>query len=248
MKIIGSYAIKHHFPDFNRVPKDIDFAYKDNIINTEYYNIKKEFLYNPILTYTNNIEYASPDEILTLKISHIFLDIFWDKHMYDIQFLLSKGCKIQKDLFYKLYNFWKTEHPNKMLRSNLAMSAKDFFNNAIKCPYNHDYLHTLLNETPIYTKILEDNEEVLVSEKKFDGLTFDEKCDLVREEVMVMAYERYYELNYKIAYSKMLKKFIMNHAPLWEALFIIENYVLLHKPKVNYFKIINQKLNEKINI
>lgn len=243
MKIIGSTAIKHWFPDFKREPKDLDIIVNDNL------NVKitgVEFLYNPIIESKGiEIEYLSPDELLTLKVSHIFWDIFWDKHMFDIQFLLSKGCKIQKDLFYSLYEFWESYH-SKLVRSNLKMNANDFFNNAITCKYDHDFLHTLINPIPVYTKILEDNEEVLVSEKKFNLLSFEEKCDLVREEVMIMSWERYYTLNYKSAYLKMLKKFIMSHAPLWEALFIIENYVILHKPQYNYFKTIEQQINGKI--
>ena len=102
----------------------------------------------------------------------------------------------------------------------------------------------MLNPTPIYTKILKDGAEVDVSEEKFNKLTFEEKCDLVREEVMVMAYERYKNVNYMSAYSKMLKKFIINHSPLWEGLFIIENFIILHKPLFNYFKTISDKINK----
>ena len=59
---------------------------------------------------------------------------------------------------------------------------------------------------------------------------------------MVMAFERYRSMGYKHAYTRMLKKFILNHAPVWEALFIIENYIILHKPKFNYFKKIEDGL------
>jgi hypothetical protein len=162
--------------------------------------------------------------------------------MFDIQFLKSKGCEIDKDLFYKLYNYWEKIH-GKNKRSDLNMNSSEFFNNAINTP--HDYFHTILNETPIYTKILKDNEEVDVSEEKFDILSFEDKCDLVREEVMVMAYERYNKsLDFVSAYSKMMKKFITNHAPMWEAIFIIENYITLHRPKYNYFSKISEHLNK----
>ena len=145
-------------------------------------------------------------------------------------------------LFYKLYKFWNTIH-NKNNRSNLDMSSNEFFNNALKTP--HDYYHTLLNESPIYTKILKDGAEVDVSEDKFNDLSFEDKCNLVREEVMVMAYERYKNYNFMKAYSIMLKKFILNHAPIWEAIFIIENYIILHRPQFDYFKKIEEKLKIK---
>ena len=46
MKIlIGSQCIKHWYPDFNRVPKDIDYAVNKEIKSEP--NI--EYLYNPVL-------------------------------------------------------------------------------------------------------------------------------------------------------------------------------------------------------
>lgn len=236
MILIGSRAIKHHFDDFPRDPKDTDYIVK------EVPDVKEEqteYLINTILeNYQGDI--LDPDSLYTLKISHIFWDIKWEKHMFDIQFLRKKGCKLKMDLFYQLYEFWNVYH-SKNRRSDLKMSAEDFFNNALKCEYDHDYLHTLINPSPTYQKVLIG--EVEVSEEKFKLLSHQEKCDLVSEEVMVMAWERYSKLHYRVAYSKMLKKFIINHAPIWEAIFIIENFIELHKPKFNYFDKINQQLN-----
>lgn len=235
MLLIGSSAIKHHYPEFNRVPKDNDYAVLTKIKGSR----EIEYLYNPIIGNKEGI--ASPDLLYTLKISHVIgWDINWEKHMFDIQFLKKKGAKLDKDLFQKLYDFWNINNGENK-RSDLDMSAEEFFNNALKTP--HDYYHTLLNPTPIYMKILKDGAEVDVSEEKFNNLSFEEKCNLVREEVMVMAYERYKDYNYLKAYSVMLKKFIINHAPLWESIFIIENFITLHKPTFNYFKTINEKLN-----
>jgi len=236
--LIGSTAIKYHFPDFPRDPKDTDYAVdikewsKSSTKSTEY-------LLNPIIGNLDGI--ASPDTLLTLKMSHaIGWNINWEKHIFDIQFLLKKGAKLNLELFNELYAYWNTVHePNK--RSDLDMSAEEFFNNTLKTP--HDYYHTLLKEIPTYTKVLKDGAEVDVSEDKFNALDFEEKCDLVREEVMVMAYERYKHKNFRVAYSIMLKKFILNHAPIWEALFIIQNFVYLHKPNFNYFKKIENELH-----
>jgi hypothetical protein len=47
-----------------------------------------------------------------------------------------------------------------------------------------------------------------------------------------------------VAYSRMLKKFVRSHAPLWEAIFILENYTRLHRPAFNYFKKINDGLKK----
>lgn len=241
MKIlIGSKAIKYWFLDFPREPKDTDYACDTEQVSGHQYNV--ENLYNPIICKhigDTSLKIASPYVLYTLKMSHMFWDINWSKHMFDIQFLKGKGCILDKELFYNLYDFWNEYH-GKNKRSDLKMTAEDFFDNAVECEHSHDYLHTLIKPIPTYTKILIG--EVEVGEEKFNVLSREEKLDLVREEVMVMAYERYPHMSYKLAYARMLKKFIINHAPLWEAIFIIENYIELHKPNFNYYKTINDGL------
>jgi len=236
--LIGSTAIKHWFPDFKQIPKDIDYIEigRRNIYSKD----GIEILPNPILEkFEGNI--LTPDYLLTLKISHLFWDINWDKHIFDVQFLLKKGAKLIPSVFDELYQYWNEFH-GKNKRSDLQMSAEDFFDNALKCQYKHDDLHTLLNPIPTYTHILVG--EVEVSEDLFNLLNFQQKLDLVREEVMVMAWERFNKMDYRVAYAKMLKKFIRDHAPLWEAKFIIENYIFLMKPEYNYFKKIENGLQQ----
>lgn len=236
MILIGSTAIKHWFPDFRRVPNDVDYIvsdYRENENGVEYH-------INGILKdYPEDI--LSANDLLTLKVSHLFWDIRWDKHMFDAQFMIKKGCTIDRVLFDQLYTYWQTIHgPNK--RSDLAIRADDFFNNALK-KYDHDYLHTLLNPIPTYTKVLKDGAEVEPDEVKFQALSHDDKLALLREEVYVMAYERLAGRTYTAAYTWMLKKFIMNHAPIWEALWIIENFIELHRPHFNY----KQKLDYELS-
>lgn len=238
MIIIGSHCLKYWYPEFNRIPKDLDVVCKkDEKLDLQLSYERIERLENPVLLdyYKGGSKYLPPDLLYTLKISHLFWNINWEKHIFDVQFLKSKGCKIDLDLFYKLYYYWNTLH-GKNRRSDLKMTAEDFFDNALKVEYEHDFIHTLINSTPTFNKILKYGAEVETDENKFNQLEFEEKCDLAREEVYVMAWERYKEMDFRVAYSKMLKKFIISHAPIWQALFIIENFVYLHKPKINYFK------------
>ena len=93
MIIIGSTAIKFWYPDFKREPKDLDLIlYEGEEIPKEFlekYN-KIETLSNPILLQfcKNNLfqisPYLNPDILYTLKMSHMFWDINWEKHMFDI--------------------------------------------------------------------------------------------------------------------------------------------------------------------
>lgn len=240
--IIGSTAMKYHFSDFNRVPKDLDYA----VLNSKEFKQSREieYLENPILFKYTNEEYIPPNMLLTLKISHLFWDINWDKHLWDIQFLLKKGCIIQMDLFNDLLQYWK-DTKEKVRRSDLMMSKEDFFSNAINYDeHEHDHLHTLLNPIPMYTRILADGAEVELDESKFIKLSHEDKCAVVFEETAVMAYERYKKSNYNVAFIRMLKKCIMQHFPIYIAIFAIENYIELHKPKYNFIETITNGLKQ----
>lgn len=68
--IIGSTAIKHWFYDFNRIPKDLDYAVDEEYKGEKIHGI--EYLYNPHLNF--NEAYASPETLLSIKISHLFWD------------------------------------------------------------------------------------------------------------------------------------------------------------------------------
>jgi len=239
MILIGSSAIKYWYPDFPREPKDKDYAVEKEIKGS---SRDIEYLVNPILfkyweynTGESNI--APPDMLYTLKMSHMFWDINWSKHLYDIQWLKERECKVIEPLFYDLYDYWNKFH-SKNKRSDLKMTSSEFFNNAVKCEFDHDWLHTLINPIPTFNKILVDGAEVEVSEEKFNNLSFEEKCDLVQEEIYVMAWERMPNRDYRFSYETMMKKFIISHAPLWEAIFILDNYKYLYKPKINFKKVL----------
>jgi len=246
--LIGSRAIKNIFPNFTREPKDYDFLVEKKLPKDTSNGIIKEYHENPVLFkyIINNIkDGVSADVIYTLKVSHMFWDIFWAKHMYDIVFLKENGAKLIRPLFDDLYAYW-CEYHGKNKRSNLDMPAEQFFNNALT-KYDHDVLHTYINPTPLYLKVLKDGADVDVSEEKFNQLSFDEKLDLAREEIYVMAFERLFKRDYRVAYNWMLKKFIMEHAPIWEALFIIDNYRIMQKCKINYKEIIENKMKLETN-
>ena len=247
--IIGSTAIKAHFPDFNRNPKDLDYVVeKKDQKNTK----EVEYLENPVLFKYQKEGYLEPSLLYTLKVSHlVYIDLNWSKHLWDFLFLKNKGCKINLELFYELYEYWGTIHP-KNRRSNLDMSASEFFDNALEYPIPHDEIHEILLEhpyfegqqRPMYTKVLKNGAEVAICEEKFLSLTHKEKMNLVIEEVVVMAQERNFHKNYKINYFRMLKKFVISHCILPESIFILENWVELEKCPFNYKEFLNEKTKQ----
>ena len=228
--IIGSTAIRYYFPDFNRNPKDIDVA----VLKDKPREGNKEFLINPVILKYQESGYLEPNLLLSLKISHLFWDINWDKHLYDVQFLLSKGCKYDLGLIQELRIFWDSYLP-KVRRSRLEMNKEDFFtNNVNEDVEQHDYLHTLLADIPAYTKILKEGCEVELDENKWHALSLEEKCDVVFEETAVMAFERYKTVDYRVAYKRQLKDNIIKHFPFYITIWSIENYKNLEKPKFNF--------------
>lgn len=255
MLLIGSKRLKQLYPDFNRDPKDEDWAVNDSTLKG---SKAVEFLYNPVLIKyceDNNLKEVTGDILYTLKLSHTvgwrLENNSWDKHVWDITFLKNKGCNIIFPLFYDLYKFWATVHGENK-RSNLELSAKDFFNNVVGYPIEHDYLHLLLikhpyfegQSEPTYKKILIG--EVDVCMDKFKELTEKEKFNVVFEEVGVMALERFEKFGFRRAYKLMLDKFIISHAKLPEAIWILENYKLISRPPFNYIEHLNKEIKNTV--
>ena len=240
MLIIGSTAIKNYFPDFNRTPKDLDYAVEDS---TEFRNANGvEYLSNPIILKHQKEGFLSPDLMLSLKISHLFHDINWYKHIYDVQFLLSKGIKYNKELINELITFWNSTH-KKIRKSNLMLTKKDFFDNAVnEDTEQHDFLHTLINPIPMYTLLLKDGAEVELDESKWHNMSNEDKRKVVFEETAVMSWERYKNNHWREAYKIQLKDNIIKHFPPYIAMFAIENYRTLETPSINYRELINKKL------
>lgn len=254
--IIGSTALKFHFPDFPREPKDLDVIGSTNLDT----DLKVEILKNPILEayYQGNMpEYIGVNEAYTLKCSHCLWELdngSWNKHLWDVQWLKEKGAKFIPDLFYKLFSYWETIH-GKRKESDKSLNAEAFFNNAIDFPVEHDILHDYLIEhpyfqgqaKPTYSLILKEGAEVECSEEKFNQLTHKQKFNLVIEEIFVMMHENRFppKMYWKRKYELMLKKFLISHAPLWEAIFIIQNHKqLMTQIPFNSEEFLNQQIEK----
>lgn len=239
--LIGSRAIKYHFPDF-REPKDYDYLIFDKsaVEQTTDSNVKTEFLVNPIFK-DYPLLIMLPNDLYTLKISHLFWDINWDKHMYDTMFLRDKGCVFNRELFDKLYTHW-SEYHGKQKKSNLTLPTEVFFQNAINYKLDHDLLHTFIHPEPAYLLITKNDGTVATDDEKFDALSDEDKSRIVTEECRVMAAERLNRRDYRVVHKWMYKKLILNHLPLEQALFAIFNYRELHLPTYDYVSVINKEM------
>ncbi len=175
-------------------------------------------------------KYATPEAVYTIKLSHLAWDIKWQKHISDVMYLKRKGCKIIPELYKALYKHWQVVHKDKSFLS-LDKTKEQFFNDYVDYKYDHDYLHEIvaLPQKPMYSKVLQDNKEVLISHVKFMQMSFEDQVKLFREEIQVIALERFLIPNdfkrakYK-AYLMALKKTITNLTKNWATLFILDNY------------------------
>ena len=246
--LTGSSILKQHFPEY-REPKDVDYFVDEK---GRVRNGNEEYLYNPII-FKYPILYRDGELTLqglfNVKLSHIRFNINWDKHMYDIQFMLEncpKDCNIDELYQKEQFEFWE-EYLPKVRRSKLEQDKEDFFNNAVNEDiHQHDFLHTLIAETPAYTKLLKDGATVELDENKWHNLCNEERDDVVLEEVHIMSAERF-NGNVISSYRRQLKDNIIKHYPPYIARHAILNYRRFQKPtrdSINKMKIVLTHLNK----
>lgn len=137
--------------------------------------------------------YASLDDLYTIKLSHLPYDIFWWKHVQDILLLKKHGAKINQTLYDKLKDHWKSEHGGSKSHLSLYQSKDQFFDDFVPKQYEHDYLHELVAfpAQPMYISCLKDGEDVFIDKDKWNLLSFEQKVRMMKEEIAVIALERW---------------------------------------------------------
>lgn len=237
--IIGSHAAKYHGMN-RRNPKDLDkfvFVAPDKSLGDESY-IPIE-LYNKI---PQENGYITRDALYTLKCSHLPWDIHWQKTKLDILFFKAHGCLLIEPLYSELKEYWTKVHGDKSYLS-LNKSKVEFFTPLVEYHYDHDYLHELCAKplAPAYTKCLKG--EVLIDNELFLEMPFDEQIRMFKEEISVIAVERFMlpiksrgKFSWYKSYQESLKKTITRLTKNWAEDFIIHNLEFFVKPDFKYFK------------
>lgn len=246
--LIGSQAMKAHFPVEAREPKDIDYFSEESL---DFFKAallpedakKVEIFWHEDLAQWSWGPLASIDELYTIKVSHAFWELknrSWGKHMMDVMFLQSNGAKLIPELYKILYKVWEDTHGKKKV--NLEADPDDFFNDKIvKRIYDHDSIHESVAyyDRPLFERILRDNSDVAVDKSKWDALSHEDKLKMVREEVYATALERKlvptdYKYSAGKAYNWTLQKTITSLTKGWFALFVVENFKDLTRADVDY--------------
>lgn len=240
MLIYGSRAIKYHFNDFYREPKDYDYICKNppkSTKETEYHWVDS---FQWILDNNKDTKFVDPDIIYTIKMSHISWDINFDKHLKDILFLRDKGCKLIKPLYKALYKEWEVLHRNKHISLDKANS--EFFTEYVTRQFNHDDLHEIFAfyDEPLHNRIRPDGNKALTSEKLFNSLSYDDRLKCALEEVYVIATERFLltksTFSIKIAKMKALRQLILTMTKGYFNVFLVENFDKIIYYDMSHFK------------
>lgn len=228
--VVGSTALNHAGLNWRKA-KDFDiWISKDETLSgtkADSHIIPIELI--QLVPVFPNTNIATPNAIYTIKCSHLGWDIKWEKHKSDIIYLKSIGCELLPDLYSRLVKYWEAVHGDKTHLS-LNKSKMEFFDDFVNHEHDHDLLHEIVARPnkPIYESALKNGQQVLIDRNKFLSLSKNQQVNMFREEIKVIALERYlipskFKIGILKAYLLSLKKTITNLTKNWATQFIVEN-------------------------
>lgn len=242
--VIGSHAARKLFPDFPRVPADIDYmtlstASEDFVIGLRVAG-GDVFSHPGLDDWLRGREsgygraFATLDELYTFKVSHSHWEIpngSWNKHMHDVVWLRQRGAKLIPELYDILVPVWAEVHGKPKM--SLQREKGDFFSDAVVRIYDHDSIHesVAFGDRPLYERFLKPGASVDMDMKLVRAADVDTICMLLREEVYATALERIviprdYRCSPGAAYLWALRRTITSLTKGWTSRFMIENYAL----------------------
>lgn len=236
MIVIGTKALEYH-GIYLRESKDWDYAVETNLRDGNDCII----LPPSIIKLIPEVNlFATPDAVFTIKCSHLGWDIKWEKHLRDVLRLkLQHQCKIIPELFDALFEHWKKVNGNKP-QLDFYKSKIDFFDDAVTKVYDHDYLHVVVSDPfpPMYTRCLEDGCEVAIDRGKFESLSFQNKVRFFKEEIAVIAMERWmivHKFPLQQSWRWAVQKVVTALTKDWMTEWLIKNIEQVIVPDKEYF-------------
>jgi hypothetical protein len=239
--LIGSRALAQ-WVDLNRPIDDWDWIVPSHIVvdSTSEVEYHQNRVFDRMLEAYNGREVMSLNHLFTLKLSHAFWPVRWEKTVYDLKVMLLAGAQVDSYWYQQLYDYWCQFYRNKD-HINLRQDNSQFFNARVERQYDHDRLHQLVayGDKPMYEKIKPNLDSAWCSEKMFNSLEFEEKLQLAREEAYVLALERYIipqlQKSIKGAYRLAMRDLVTRLSKGWFPYFIMTNWHLLDLPDCDYY-------------
>lgn len=180
----------------------------------------------------SGIKMAVPEfeHLVAIKASHVMFPVNADKNLHD-WFLLQPHYN-PTTTHHILYDMRHTEalerNKKRLARINLNKPNEAFFKPAQNLrEFDHDALHRIVayHEQPLFEKCKHDMSKAKIDRDLFEKLDFIDQVRMVREESMVIGYERYYRpgMSYREVYRKGFTKFVTELCKGWFQRFAIEN-------------------------
>lgn len=252
--LIGSRAAAHWYSDF-RKQDDWDYISENELDKSDCHYCPS---FQLILDKYPNQTIAPPEVLYTLKVSHAFWDIHWEKTMEDIKFFQSKGLKVDEELYKSLYADCEMRYGKK--NAYLNKPNEEFFTDVVDRVYVHDSIHEAIAyyDKPLYMSIKKDQALAMTSKELFLQLSNEDKIKLCKEEAYVVALERFMipknliGMHPHVAYLKACKLLITSMTKGWFARHYVENWIdISKKDSYDYLRKFKEKVKngliKKIN-
>lgn len=237
-KLSFEFELAEHYPSSNLIYKnDTTIRNTDNLLSITY-------------------GVASPPTLYLLKKSHIIFNIHWDKNIQDYLFLRGK-CQTD---FVDFLPGWKRDALRlrfdeikariKSKEMNFDQDNSEFFKKSEKFVnrvVEHDSLHyaTCFNDKPLFLSAKDDLTKAALSKEKIRKMFHLQKIQMIQEEIMVLALERYIipcmlakqTYNARSAYRKIAAKMVHNYLPYFLRYFAADNFMEILDLKVDYVQL-----------
>jgi hypothetical protein len=203
--LIGSRALHYYGRLYDREPADWDFlTFNEKRSYTDGNGYKIEFISSQDASSPTNwdlykycLDHAK-QQVYTPVTDPVFVAPL------EVLKVLKLSCK---DHLAKAKHTWDLNHMDDIkldsfmidvavareleVKHRVEKQKSEFFNKYnITRYFEHDYLHTLIKDTPTYTKLLKDNHPVEIDQDKFNKACQEERIALIREECFILALER----------------------------------------------------------
>lgn len=193
---------------------------------------------------------ASPEILFLLKKSHICFNIHWKKNIADYLFLKERIDESKLDGQWRgLFDlrFREIKERVKFKDRDFDVDNSEFFKvseKMINRMIPHDNLHfaTCFYNRPLFMEVKDDLSKAAMNPTKVDALPHNKKIQLIQEECMALALERYIlpcvrdmkPFNARQAYVDTAGRMVYNYLPMFLKFFAADNFVEILNLPCNY--------------
>lgn len=193
---------------------------------------------------------ASPEILFLLKKSHICFNIHWKKNIADYLFLKDRIDESKLDgqwrgLFDLRFN--ETKERVKFKDRDFDVDNSEFFKVSEKMvnrmiPHDNLHLATCFYDRPLFMEVKDDLSKAVMNPAKVEALPHKKKIQLIQEECMALALERYIlpctrdmkPFSARQAYVDTAGRMVYNYLPMFLKFFAADNFVEILDLPVNY--------------